>query len=380
MRAIARRPAIIVFIAFALAPLVLLGVDGPWFGGGFNPNLRPPAEFPRSLTPHTFRRASQWLNDHLGMRFPLILLDSHWRVRVWRFRFRRDVLFGHDSWLFWNDGPPAPAVRMSDVRGQLRMAPGDVARLDRQMATARDAFAACGKSALVVIAPNKQSIYPEALRDGAAYARSRLDDVLDRLAPGTRAMFVDPRAELRAAKSRRAVPVYYRTDSHWNDLGAFIAYQKIVAALAQAGAIERAELATLDDFTMHTAPFAGGDVAVRVLFLPWNFADETVELRPKKQEQSLEVRTERDRITVLNPAGKGRLTIFADSFGPPLATLLARHFREVELLSRPSWPALFDGEEIARRNADVTLIEIAERSLPELLQEPRHLERVCARR
>jgi hypothetical protein len=83
---------------------------------------------------------------------------------------------------------------------------------------------------------------------------------------------------------------------------------------------------------------------------------------------------------ILNPQGKGKLLIFTDSFGLPLAQLLARHFREVEMRPRPAWPALFDGEAIARSKADVAMIEIAERSLPELTQPPRALERACGDR
>jgi len=47
------------------------------------------------------------------------------------------------------------------------------------------------------------------------------------------------------------------------------------------------------------------------------------------------------------------------------------------MLSRPTWPALFDGEVIAARNPDVVMIEIAERSVPELLQPPANLDRMC---
>ena len=72
--------------------------------------------------------------------------------------------------------------------------------------------------------------------------------------------------------------------------------------------------------------------------------------------------------------------MLADSFGPPLASLLGRHFAEVEMLSRPTWPAYFDGELVAARDADVTLIEMAERSLPELLQVPTGFDRLCRAR
>ena len=373
---IIRHPAILVFLALAVAPAMLFGINGPWYGGGDGPILRAPSPFPQRLTPETFRRVSLWFNDRFGMRYPLMVLDSHWQLDVWRLRFRNDVLFGRAGWLFFNDAPPAPAARLSDVRGMLRMNESDIATIDRQMADAGTHFGACGKAAFVAIAPNKQSIYPEELRRDGTYQPSRLDDVLARLGPESRSMFIDPRPELRASKPRYGVPVYHPTDSHWNDLGAFIAYQKIVLVLAGTGRIDRADLATLEGVQIHAEAAAGGDVATRLLFLPWNFPDQSIMLRGLAQ-LPLTVRTERDRVIVSNPQGRGKLLILADSFGPPLATLLARHFAEVEMLSRPTWPALFDGALVASTKADVAIIEIAERSLPELMQAPVRLDQIC---
>jgi hypothetical protein len=374
-----RYPAILIFLALSLAPAVLLGINGPWYGGGAGPYLRPALSFPDRLTPETFRRVSAWFNDRLGLRYPLIVLDSHWRLRVWQLRFRGDVLFGHTSWLFFNDSPPLPAARLADVRGALRMDRDSVASLERNLTSAKARFAACGKGAFVVIAPNKQSIYPEELRRDATYLASRLDDLLARLNPDARSMLIDPRPELRAAKSRYGVPIYHPTDSHWNDLGAFIAYQKIVGVLVREKLIYRPELATLEGVEIHAEAAPGGDVATRLLYLPWNFPDRNITLRGG-QQLALTVAAEHDRVVVTNPQGRGKLLILADSFGPPLASLLARHFREVEMLSRPTWPAAFDGEAIAARNPDVVLFEIAERSVPDLLQPPMRLERMCAAR
>ena len=371
-----RYPAILVFLALSLAPAILSGINGPWFGGGNGPILRPPRPLPERLTPEAFRRVSVWFNDRLGMRYPLIVLDSHWRLQLWRLRFRGDVLFGNSSWLFFNDSPPLPAARLADVRGALRMNEAEIATIDRQMAGARRKFAACRKGAFVVIAPNKQSIYPEMLREGGTHLKSRLDDLLARLTPDARSIFVDSRSELRTAKSQHGVPVYHPTDSHWNDLGAFIAYQKIVDVLASADLVDRREIATLEGVEIKVEASAGGDVATRLLYLPWNFPDQHVALRGGVAFP-LSLHTERDRVLVTHPQGRRKLLILADSFGPPLASLLARHFREVEMLSRPTWPAIFDGEAIAARNPDVVIIEIAERSLPELLQPSTRLESLC---
>jgi alginate O-acetyltransferase complex protein AlgJ len=377
MRSILRYPTTMVFLALSLAPLALFGIDGPWLGGGPGPALRAPAPFPSRLVPETFRRISTWFNDRIGMRFPLMVLDSHWRFRVWDFRFRDQIIFGDGPWLFFNDDPAAPAARMSDLRGQLRMPDPDIAQLDRQLAAVQAQFAQCGKAAFVVIAPNKQSIYPEELRAGHPYRRSRLDDVLAKLSPQVRAMIIDPRPELREQKTRHGVPVYYRADSHWNELGAYVAYQKIVATLAQAKPVERPDLATLDGVGVHATPVAGGDIATHMLYLPWYFPDDRISLRGKAAEPPLEIESQRDRRLIANPQRQGRLLILSDSFGDFLVGLLARHFHEVEQLSRPTWPAAFDGERVALRKTDAVIIEIAERSLPELLQPPRRLERAC---
>jgi hypothetical protein len=149
--------------------------------------------------------------------------------------------------------------------------------------------------------------------------------------------------------------------------------------MAKENAIDRPELATLDGVEIDAEAVIGGDVATRLLYLPWNFPDQNIVLRGGPQFE-LSLRTERDRVLIDNPQGRRKLLILADSFGPPLASLLARHFREVEMLSRPTWPAAFDGDVIAPRKPDVVLFEIAERSLPELLQPPMHLEHMCGAR
>jgi hypothetical protein len=374
-----RHPAILVFLALAIAPALFVGINGPWYGGGAGPILRPAWSFPERLTPETFRRVSLWFNDRLGLRFPLLVLDSQWRLNAWRLRFRGDVLFGHASWLFFNDSPPAHAASLADLRGAVRMKEHDIVAIGRQMAEAKNAFGLCGKGAFVAIAPNKQSIYPEELRKDASNQPSRLDDLLARLSPEARSAFIDPRPELRASKSRYGVPVYRPTDSHWNELGAFITYQKIVSVLANANLIDRPELARLEGVEIHAESVAGGDVATRLLYLPWNFPDQTIALRGGAQIP-LSVRDERDHLILGNPQGHRKLVILADSFGPPLAVLLGRHFAEVEMLSRPTWPAVFDGGLAAVRNADVTIIEIAERSLPDLVQSTAQLDRICRER
>src|SRR5256885_7524436 len=188
-------------------------------------------------------------------------------------------------------------------------------------------------------------------------------------------MIIDPRRALNSAKAHLPVPVYYKTDTHWNQLGAFIAYQTVVEKLQSMRIIGRPELASLDRFEIHAAPFAGGDLAVRMLAAPWRYPDDQVHLRARQEEPAVSLTEGPDRTVLVNPRGTGRMLMQGDSFAPPVAALLARHFAQVDLLLKPSWPPIVDGELITAYSADVTLIEIVERGLPELLAAPRNIAR-----
>jgi len=84
----------------------------------------------------------------------------------------------------------------------------------------------------IVIGPDKSTIYPEFLPDWARPAADSATNSL--LANVDRGIYVDTRSALIAAKSRFPEPLYYRTDTHWNSLGAWVAFQAFISELARA--------------------------------------------------------------------------------------------------------------------------------------------------
>jgi hypothetical protein len=377
-RRITRPAAVVVFFALVLVPVVLFGVTDPWADG--TPRAAAaPKPFPQVLSASTFRRIAEWFNDRAGLRFPLLRLGLDWSMTVWQPRVRGSVILGSGSWLFWSDDETRHTAVMADARGRLRLEESATRAIDTQLPAVRASYAACGRQAFVVVAPNKQSIYPEELGVGfSGYAPSRLDGLLENLSPPARSMMIDLRPALRAEKSNHPAPLYYRTDTHWNALGIFYSYRSVVEALARAGAIDRPELASLANYDLAILPYAGGDMAQRVLNAPWRFPDSDVVLTPKARLATASRAIGPDRITFANPAGKGRLLMIGDSFAPLMAPFLARHFAEVTVLERVYWPLAFDGAMTAALRADVTLLETVERALPDLAAAPRNLDRACA--
>lgn len=86
----------------------------------------------------------------------------------------------------------------------------------------------------VMLGPDKNTIYPEYLPDWAQPAGgSRTDALLASVSPG---LYIDTRAALKAAKSRFPQSLYYKTDTHWNSLGAWVAFRAFEADIARSEA------------------------------------------------------------------------------------------------------------------------------------------------
>jgi hypothetical protein len=106
-----------------------------------------------------------------------------------------------------------------------------IERWGEVMRARRDWCEARGIHFLVVVAPDKQTIYPERL---PAVVRDREDlHVLDRAQAVWRAepavSVVDLRPELLAAKQYGSL--YYRYDTHWTPLGAYLGAARMIEAL-----------------------------------------------------------------------------------------------------------------------------------------------------
>jgi hypothetical protein len=283
-------------------------------------------------------------------------------------------VFGREGWLFWtDDGDTAPAA-MADARGKLRLWPGEIKRIDAQLQSIHEQLATCAMPVALLVVPNKQSIYGEFLINRTTgMAPSRFDALLRELSPVASEMIVDPRPLMRDAKLVHApVRLYNKTDTHWNDLGAYYGY---VAVMRKFGPMlpSRPEVTPLDEYQLVARPYGGGDMAARVLFSPWRFQDEDVALLPKGPlSVEGEIRIDEVHFLSRNPSARGRVVVFGDSFAERMVQFLAQHFNEVH-----RYLGVFEGPVIARHQPQLVLLQIAERYLDELLKPPIRLGQAC---
>lgn len=184
------------------------------------------------------------------------------------------VMIGRQGWLYLGD-------QYEQTLSVMRRAVNadDAQRADR-IAVATKAwqqwFAEKGVHATrIILGANKNSVYPEFSPAWARPAASTVSDSL--LGAATPGLYVDTRPALLAAKAEFPQALYYKTDTHWNALGGWVAYRALAAQLAAA----EPGLHWLTQQQVSVAKVIqrdGGDLA-NFLKLSKSLADEEVEMR-----------------------------------------------------------------------------------------------------
>lgn len=137
------------------------------------------------------------------------------------------VLLGKNDWLFYKtelDGYP-----LWDYMGINHFSEEQLAAMAANITQIRDYFEKeRGIDFFVTVLPNKEIIYEEYMPDTVARVNevSRAEQFADYMHANTDVVCVYPKQALLDAKED--YQLYYKTDTHWNQIGAFVGVQEIL--------------------------------------------------------------------------------------------------------------------------------------------------------
>ncbi len=105
--------------------------------------------------------------------------------------------------------------------------------IDRYMRRASDIGQKNNIEFLIVVAPDKPTIYPDQVPGQIVPIgqKSRMDQIIESVPTYPNIRILDLRPALRSARQEQ--DVYFKTDTHWNHFGAYIAYKEIISALSE---------------------------------------------------------------------------------------------------------------------------------------------------
>jgi alginate O-acetyltransferase complex protein AlgJ len=330
----------------------------PWYR--FNEKRRL-AAFPD--WPRTSAQAADFLpgvlsfyRDHFGFRRSLIHGLKLTEVGLLHDSGDSNVIIGDNGWLY---------LRLNDGSGSSefsKLAPLSESELNRWQYLLEQRRAWLAKrhiSYLVVIVPEKQSIYPEFLPTlmKSLQFNQWADQLAGRLtSTGSPVTILDLRPYLLQAKSRE--PVYWKADTHWNQYGVYVGYQAIMNEILRILPNRPLIILGPDNFARFPANGVGGDLA-NLLGVPELFNERFNAMT--LGDQRLPPRGAEDSLYEANGDPRmPRLVMYHDSFGSELIPLMARSFsRGAYYWGKHDMRADF----IATEQPDLVIDEFAERFL-----------------
>jgi hypothetical protein len=251
---------------------------------------------------------------------------------------------GRNNWLFLGDNYN---MGVSKLRGNVFLSPNDLLRQSEHYKKMAEAARTIGADFVIFIGPNKSSIYPEYLPPFLIPASERFITPLVASLQQAGLKIYDPTDRLKRLKNKGLL--YYRTDTHWNALGAYEAFEGFRAymglpplpplTLTESPALVEGDLVAIGGYTQF--PATSGD----------NFELNWGESPPAWLEEDdgyLNVRATSDK----------SVWLFGDSFANALRPYLMATFKEIHFFNSSDFEAIL-GEH--KTGPDLIIFEAVER-------------------
>ncbi|MFP5212843.1 MAG: alginate O-acetyltransferase AlgX-related protein [Acidobacteriota bacterium] len=316
------------------------------------------------------RQFQSYYSDSFGLRSSLIHWNNLLRLRLLNESAVPGVRVGLDGWLFYAD-----EWALENYENIMPLSPEEIERIEAVTTERRRWLEAKGIPLILVVAPEKHTIYSEFLPPGIHKLgkESRFDQVAAAFARHPEVEFIDTRPALLRAKSTQRL--FHRTDTHWNDYGAFIGYGELMERLTRH--FPKIGRHDIEDYTVSVTDKPGRDLAA-MLSLTDVIREEEIELIPKftprardgqwpypPLEDMPEVAGQEMVVKETGDPSLPRAGVFRDSFSWALIPFLAESFQRVVFV----WTFDFLPELIEREKPDVVIFECVERYLPSLAKE-----------
>ncbi len=183
-----------------------------------------------SLNQEFFNELEKWFDDHIGFRNTLMTLYANIKLHVFHQSPSEQVHIGKDGWYFFT-----PNQNIEIAKGTyLGLDERYLQTICEQQTYIRDKLSEQGIEYVLVLPNSKVSIYPEYLRGGNySVIKTPTDIVTEYLEAHTDIRVIQFKDALLEAKKDEQT--FYKTDTHWNEYGVYIACSRIIDNLNEWG-------------------------------------------------------------------------------------------------------------------------------------------------
>lgn len=344
----------ICFLALLMLPNLLGAAAGPsaWNQSGENRMLAAPPTISRANLKNIPSQTEAYIGDHAPFRS--LWLDAYAAVNLRLFDSidNTGVIPGErDGWLFYTG-----ENTVNEMLGIELFTQEELEQILQKLLAVRERYVEDRDNFVLFIAPDKEKIYKNYLP--RCYANqtgtSKAGELVRYIREHSDIKVVYPVEELETAAE--TFPMYFKTDTHWNRIGAYAASQPLIAALG-------GETQPWQELNIEVQERTPGDLALmghafRLFendmdpFYTGYHDEAEIDLLEEDLAGSGLRRTRTDHA----PDSRS-LTIVRDSFGDAMNLVLCRYFSEVTCIN---WEKLHQVDAMSYRS-DIFVYEVVER-------------------
>lgn len=352
-----KRTNIVIILIFALiitCPLILTNTDPDAYSWVDNKAL---ADDPLTAMSEdesvTFTDAvDDYIDDRIGFRQNALDINS----RIDYYGFQKSptdfVVFGDDGWLFCDDGST-----LNQAAGLLTYDQGELELIANNMKQIQEYLAERDCEFVLYIAPNKERVYyeelPEYYQEYRVSETCNTDQIVEYLRANTDIRVVWGYEDIEKSIEPET-NLYYKLDTHWNKLGAYIGAKSLLNEL-------RIEIPDLKEQTIIEEEKNTGDLYERLGLSPELVMEDTnysIEGYEPIAEAHLEKNFYGDWIFENTGKDSRRLMIMRDSFCTAMADYIATEFDRVDMIHQNS----FKQSMVDELEPDIFVLEIVEKN------------------
>ena len=265
---------------------------------------------------------NNYANDHMLLRNELVTINNYIDYYIFQQAANTNVILGTNNWLFYDnvqDGDP-----MGSYKGLNLYTEEELASIADNCMKQKDYVDSLGKEFVIFIAPNKERMYSEYMPDmyGAPAEIYRTLQIVNYLRENTLVKVIYPYEELMQAKGLIGTNLYFKTDTHWNSAGAYVASRILLKELGiELPAIEQTSIA-------QTGPISG-DLQGMIGLVGFDFGDSyySVSGYDTHNFEYLEYDFTKN-IKCKSNGDPRRIYIVRDSFGSAMVEIVGSQFSE----------------------------------------------------
>ena len=301
-----------------------------------------------SINTDFFAKLDKYTNDHFAFRDVLVNAFNTMDVAVLNDFNGTNAVIGKEGHIFYGE-------TVDDYLGIDLLSQEEIDAIADYLADLQKELSEKGIRFAFMVAPNKATVYPEYMPDylkpnGAERNIAALYKALEKRG----VVYVDAAEVLINAKARRSV--YYQHDSHWNNFGAMLVYNRIASIFG---------LETFDEEDYTTVFDRTGDLH-NFVYPVTEYKEERI-IYPDFNEWSTKkpIDFDRDKTIATTSSVNGlTMVVYHDSFGRSLQPILSQSVGKLFMSSY--FP--YKTDYIYKNSPDIVLIELVERNLDKLAE------------